>query len=161
MNRRSRPRPISAWGCCWRGETGRARRLCTTGQRLRDGPTTPISVSISRWRWRRSATYQHALDELDAAARLRPADPTAHLIAGKLLLTQSRPGDAWKRYERALAIQPNNVDALLGSGLALTQLQRPDEAIEKYRLALKVDPRNADAQEALERTQALRDGQRK
>ncbi len=105
--------------------------------------------------------YQHALDELDAAARLRPADPVAHLIAGKVLLTQSRPGDAWKRYEQALAIQPTNVDALLGSGLALTQLQRTDEAIEMYRLALKVDPRNADAHEALERTQALRDGKRK
>ena len=105
--------------------------------------------------------YQHALDELDVAARLRPADPVAHLIAGKVLLTQSHPGDAWKHYEQALAIQPDNVEALLGSGLALTQLQRAAEAIEMYRLALKVDPRNADAQEALERMQALLDGQRK
>jgi Flp pilus assembly protein TadD/4-amino-4-deoxy-L-arabinose transferase-like glycosyltransferase len=90
-----------------------------------------------------------ALDELDAAFGLRAGDPAAHLIAGKLLLQQSRPADAWKVYERALAIQPKNLNALMGSGVALTQLRRPEEAIEKYRLALAVDPRNADAHDGL------------
>ena len=92
---------------------------------------------------------QSALDQVDAAAALRPADPTSHLIAGQLLLKQSRPGDAWKAYERALAIEPKNLDALMGSGIALTQLQRPGEAIAKYRLALEVDPRNAAAHDGL------------
>jgi superkiller protein 3 len=92
---------------------------------------------------------QGALDQLDAAAGLRGADPTAHLVVGKLLLEQSRPADAWKAYERALAIQPKNLDALMGSGVALMQLQRPDEAIARYRLALEVDPRNADAHDGL------------
>ena len=85
--------------------------------------------------------FERSLEELDAASRHRPADPVALLIAGKLLLKQSRPADALSAYERALAIQPNNLDALMGSGLALTQLQRSDDAIEKYRLALKVSPR--------------------
>ena len=90
-----------------------------------------------------------SLDELDAAASLRGADPTAYLTGGKLLLRQSHPEEAWKAFERALAIQPNNLDALMGSGAALTQLQRANEAIEKYRQALKVDPRNADAHNGL------------
>ena len=90
-----------------------------------------------------------ALAELDTAAQIRLGDPTGYLIAGKLLLTESRASDAWKVYEWALMIQPGNVDALMGSALALTQLQRTDEAIEKYRLALQANPRNVDAHNAL------------
>ena len=97
---------------------------------------------------------QSALDQLDAAAGLRVTDPTAHLLAGSLLLKQSRPGDAWKAYEQALAIQPANLNALMGSGAALTELRRLDEAIEKYRLALTVDSRNAEAHAGLGRTLA-------
>jgi tetratricopeptide (TPR) repeat protein len=52
-----------------------------------------------------------ALDELDIASRLRPGDPTGHLIAGKLLLTQSRTDEAIERYRQALAINPNDEDA--------------------------------------------------
>jgi tetratricopeptide (TPR) repeat protein len=96
-----------------------------------------------------SGNNETALEELAAAARLRPDDPTPILIAGKLLLKQSRPAEALKAYDRALAIQPKNVDALMGSGVALTQLNRVEEAIQKYRLALQVDPRNADAYDGL------------
>ena len=67
---------------------------------------------------------QHAFEQLDAAAGLRPGDPTAYLVFGKLLLKESRPADALKAYERALAIQPDNPDALRGSADARTQLQR-------------------------------------
>jgi len=90
-----------------------------------------------------------ALEEFDTASRLRLGDPTGYLMAGKLLLTQSRASDAWKVYEWALMIEPDNVDALMGSALALTQLGRTDEAIAKYHAALKVTPQNADAHTAL------------
>jgi Flp pilus assembly protein TadD len=88
---------------------------------------------------------ERALEQLDTAAGLRAGDPVAYLITGKLLLQQSRPADAWKVYERALAIEPKQLDALMGSAVALTQLRRPEEATEKYRLALEADPRNVDA----------------
>ena len=66
-----------------------------------------------------------AFEELDGAAGLHPGDPTAYLVFGKLLLQASRPADALKAYERALAVQPGNVDALAGSADARKQLQRP------------------------------------
>jgi tetratricopeptide (TPR) repeat protein len=65
-----------------------------------------------------------AFDELDAAAGLHPGDPTAYLVFGKLLLQESRPADALKAYERALALQPRNGEALAGSAAARSQLQR-------------------------------------
>jgi tetratricopeptide (TPR) repeat protein len=45
---------------------------------------------------------QRAFDQLDAAAGLRPGEPTAYLVFRKLLLQESRPADALKAYERAL-----------------------------------------------------------
>jgi tetratricopeptide (TPR) repeat protein len=52
-----------------------------------------------------------AFEELDEAARLRAADPTAYLMVGNLMLKQSRHGEAAKAFERALAIDPANIDA--------------------------------------------------
>ena len=52
-----------------------------------------------------------ALKQLDAAATLRPADPTAPLLAGKVLLTTGRYAEAKQRFERALALKPDDPDA--------------------------------------------------
>ncbi len=52
-----------------------------------------------------------ALNQLDAAATLRPADPTAPLLAGKVLLTTGRYAEAKQRFERALALKPDDPDA--------------------------------------------------
>jgi len=56
---------------------------------------------------------QGALKQLDAAATLRAADPTAHLLAGKVLLTAGRYDEAKQRFERALALKPGDEDALV------------------------------------------------
>lgn len=97
---------------------------------------------------------ESALAELTAVAGLRPADASVQVMVGKLLLEQSRPGDAWNAFERALVIQPKHLDALVGSGDALVQLQRRNEAIAKFRAALEVDPRNTEAQNGLDRAQS-------
>jgi tetratricopeptide (TPR) repeat protein len=53
-----------------------------------------------------------ALKQLDAAATLRAADPTAHLLAGKVLLTTGRYDEAKQRFERVLVLKPGDEDAL-------------------------------------------------
>ena len=52
-----------------------------------------------------------ALKQLDAAATLRATDPTAHLLAGKVLLTTGRVEEARQRFERVLALKPGDDDA--------------------------------------------------
>ncbi len=65
-----------------------------------------------------------ALDQLTVVAGLRPGDVSVQIMVGKLLLEQSRPGEALTAFQRALAIAPKNPDAIAGSGDALVQLQR-------------------------------------
>jgi tetratricopeptide (TPR) repeat protein len=66
--------------------------------------------------------HQAALDQLDAAARLRPTDPTAHLLAGQLLIEWQRADEAIDRYRRALEVAPQNAVARSGLERA-SQLQ--------------------------------------
>jgi Flp pilus assembly protein TadD len=54
---------------------------------------------------------ERALKQLDAASTLRAADPTADLLAGKVLLTNGRYEEARERFERVLALTPDNEDA--------------------------------------------------
>jgi Tfp pilus assembly protein PilF len=54
---------------------------------------------------------QRALKQLDAAATLRAADPTADLLAGKVLLTTGRYEEARQRFERVLVLKPGDEDA--------------------------------------------------
>ena len=53
----------------------------------------------------------HALDQLTALAALRPADATPHILAGTLLLDESRPDEARKAFDRALSLDPNSREA--------------------------------------------------
>lgn len=65
-----------------------------------------------------------ALDELNAAASLRVADPTAHYMAGQVLLTAGRLEEAKQKFERALELSPESREIRSG-------LQRANELIGK------------------------------
>jgi tetratricopeptide (TPR) repeat protein len=65
-----------------------------------------------------------ALGELDAAAGLRPADPTAHYMAGQVLLATGDLEEAERRFERALQLNPDNQDVK-------NELRRASELREK------------------------------
>jgi Tfp pilus assembly protein PilF len=67
---------------------------------------------------------RQALDELAAAATLRPNDPRAFVAAGELFLKQSRPVEAKNAFERALAIDPANARAREGLGKTLEATRR-------------------------------------
>jgi tetratricopeptide (TPR) repeat protein len=83
-----------------------------------------------------------ALDELDAAAALRPRDPRPYLAAGRLLLTLSRPDEARNAFQQAVAADPRSADAHDGLGKALEAAGRLAEANEAFARARAL---NADA----------------
>ena len=138
-------------------------RLRTTEQRWRDGPTTPnIHLNLALALAAVGDARRARSIELNAAAGASPRRPDRPTSSPESCCSeQSRPGDAWKAFERALAIQPKNLDALLGSGVALEQLQRVNDAATRFREALDVDPRNTEAQKGLERANAARSGRDK
>ena len=82
---------------------------------------------------------QHALDELDAAAALRPGDPRAYLAAGRLLLTLSRPDEARNAFQQAVAADPRSAEAHDGLGKALEAAGRMAEAKEEFARARALD----------------------
>ena len=76
---------------------------------------------------------QGALEQLDAAASLRAADPTAYTVAGNLLLTTGRFVEAKQKFEQALSVNSSAPGAREGLqkangllGAETVALQRPD-----------------------------------
>jgi tetratricopeptide (TPR) repeat protein len=65
-----------------------------------------------------------ALDELNAAASLRAADPTAYYMAGQVLLTTGRLEEAKQKFERALELSPDSQEIRSG-------LQRANDLLGK------------------------------
>ena len=78
---------------------------------------------------------QAALDLMQQAANINPADPRLPLVASRALLALQRPGDALQAAEQSLTIQPTT-DGLYQRGAVLMSLQRLDEAEESFRGAL-------------------------
>jgi Flp pilus assembly protein TadD len=68
--------------------------------------------------------HSAALDELNAAAGLRATDPTAHYMAGQVLLTAGRLEEAKRKFERALELSPDSQEIRSG-------LQRANELLGK------------------------------
>lgn len=73
-----------------------------------------------------------ALDLLDEAIRLDPADSEAHANLGALLLKARQHPQALAAYAAALTLQPNNATALLGLARALIAVDLTDLACDAF-----------------------------
>lgn len=71
----------------------------------------------------------------DAAAK-QPGAYIAQLNLGKILADQGRHGEAFKRYEAAIAIKPDLPEAHVNMGNVLLTIGRHEQAALHYRLAL-------------------------
>lgn len=75
---------------------------------------------------------ERALDLLDEAIRLDPADGEAHANLGVLLLKARQHPQALAAYAAALTLQPGNATALLGMARALTAVNLTDHAYDAF-----------------------------
>ncbi|MBR0871352.1 tetratricopeptide repeat protein [Bradyrhizobium tropiciagri] len=83
---------------------------------------------------------EQALDLLDEAIRLDPADAEAHANLGALLLKARQYPQALAAYAAALTLQPSNATALLGLARALTVVDLTDFACDTFREIRAIAP---------------------
>lgn len=76
---------------------------------------------------------EQALELLEEAIRLDPADNEAHANLGALLLKDHQHPQALAAFAAALTLRPDNVPALFGLAQALTKLDLTDFAHTAYR----------------------------
>jgi tetratricopeptide (TPR) repeat protein len=87
-----------------------------------------------------------AIDHLQAALRLNPDFPEAHLSLGNVLLDMpDRLNDALAEYQTAVRLAPNSDRAHTNLGNALLRAGRLSEAIPQLQEALRLYPSNAEA----------------
>jgi tetratricopeptide (TPR) repeat protein len=106
--------------------------LWTTGQ-----------IGLSRL----SSTYAAntgQLEAADAATRLTPSDPEAHLIRAALLKADNRFGEAIHEYEQAAALRARDYVLWLEVGLARDQAEDEGGAIEAFKEAVALAPDYAE-----------------
>jgi len=96
--------------------------------------------------------YQEALPHFIKAAKLRPADPAAHLNLGGDLALSDRPREAIAQYEAAIGLTSDpgmRVEAYGILGRLYSQIGQYAKARVSYEQALKIDPHQAKASSGL------------
>lgn len=98
---------------------------------------------------------ENALDFLEEAIRLEPADADAHANLGALLLKSGQYPQALAAYAAALTLQPDNAAARLGLPRALAGSDLPDLAVAAFRDGLAASPEPSEAPTAVELAKLL------
>ena len=109
--------------------------------------------------YEKSGDFRNALRELVRAADLMPADMTAQLRAGKLLIAVGQYPEAKARAIAVLEKNPTDVNALVIMANALAGMKDVDGAIEQIEGAIEAEPRLAFSYANLGMLQ-VREGQR-
>ncbi len=86
-----------------------------------------------------------ALQALQKAAALMPADAESHRNLGAYLHDRGMWDAAVASLQRAIGLQPDDVEALVDCANALKALGRVEEALPLYQRALGLEPRHAEA----------------
>jgi tetratricopeptide (TPR) repeat protein len=86
-----------------------------------------------------------ALNEVDRAAKLEPAQGVFYACAGKLLAKMNRHEDAIAHYRQSIAAQPDYVDGHLSLGAALAADGKLAAARDEFLAVLRLDPANKAA----------------
>jgi tetratricopeptide (TPR) repeat protein len=86
-----------------------------------------------------------AMELIEEAIRLNPADSDAHANFGLLLLKVRQQPQALAAYAAALTLRPDNVAAQFGLARALAALALTDPAIDAFRDVIASAPEQVDA----------------
>ncbi len=85
-----------------------------------------------------------AIDEFQAALRIKPDYADAHYNLGNALVKQGNLTEGIDHFSETLDLQPGNVKVLNNMAATLVLLKRYPEAIENLKKALKINPADPD-----------------
>ena len=88
---------------------------------------------------------EEALQVLNEAAKMNPADEDVHYDLGLALTRLGKIDEAIQEYEEALRLYPDYVEAHNNLGNLLMRKQRSEEAIRQFETAVKIMPDYASA----------------
>jgi tetratricopeptide (TPR) repeat protein len=91
------------------------------------------------------ARVADARPHLEAAVRLDPRHPGAHLNLGAVHWLEGRLAEASRSFEASLRLDPSDPEAHLSLGAARFEQGRVDESIQSFETAVALDPNNAPA----------------
>jgi len=92
----------------------------------------------------RRGRLPEAIDELQAALKIKPGYADAHYNLGNALVKQGNLTNGIYHFSEALCRQPGNVKALNNLAATLVLLERYPEAIENLKKALVINPTDPD-----------------
>ena len=92
----------------------------------------------------RRGRLPEAIDEFQAALRIKPDYADAHYNIGNALVKQGNLTEGIDHFSETLDLQPGNVKVLNNMAATLVLLERYPEAIENFKKALKINPADSD-----------------
>ena len=95
------------------------------------------------------AALDQAHSEFLAELKLSPEDAATEFQLGQIAAVRKQPGDAQRRFERAVALSPEFAEALVALAKIHAEAQRYDQAIPLLERAVKLQPAGEAAHYAL------------
>lgn len=89
--------------------------------------------------------YQHAIEDLNKAARFKPQDPSVYTIRGSVYEELGNYGQAINDYSKAIEIKPGYAKAYHNRGFNHSRLGNYRSAIEDFNKTIELDPQSAVA----------------
>jgi tetratricopeptide (TPR) repeat protein len=98
---------------------------------------------------RLNGMYEHALDEYERAALLRPNEGAPHFFLGETYQALGQPNQAKFEYHQAIKLNPFETQPLLALSRMYANQANIDQAITTLQMVTKVSPCSDEAQMAL------------
>ncbi len=95
--------------------------------------------------WIAAGASDSARDNLEAAVRIMPRHPLAHLRLGELKRAAGQTDSAIVHFERAVEANPRFSESLIILGRAYVAVDRPDDAEQAFARAIEVNINALDA----------------
>jgi tetratricopeptide (TPR) repeat protein len=105
----------------------------------------PVLLSLRALDYENAGRFNEALVDLRRAHVLAPTDPTILNACGLCLVRMDRWEEAWRCYDKAVALKPDFGQAWFNRGYVLERMGEVKNAALSYARAVEIHPQNVQA----------------